>query len=218
MRLRLPSWRYLILGASLALTLNPLVAVLRWLIEYLFPMPELVKSQLGHLLESIPNVGTALLVLAIVPAICEEVAFRGFILSGLQRDYRPASALVLSAFLFGFLHVLMSLFQQLFNATLLGIVLGLLAMRSRSLLPGILFHVINNSMAIVMGQLGESRLGLRIATILFRDRAEGLYHWHWVVLATLISAALLVILYRDRGEKPIAEAMEHKSSSLAGFG
>ena len=58
------------------------------------------------------------------PAVCEELAFRGFILSGLEHRHRTRSAILLSALMFGFLHVLLSLFQQLFNATLLGIVLG----------------------------------------------------------------------------------------------
>ena len=47
------------------------------------------------------NVWVGLLVIAVVPAICEEVAFRGFILSGLEREYRPVTAIVLSALLFG---------------------------------------------------------------------------------------------------------------------
>jgi len=66
-------------------------------------------------------------IFALIPAICEEFAFRGFILSGLEREHRTGSAILLSALMFGFLHVLLSLFQQLFNATLLGLVLGLLA-------------------------------------------------------------------------------------------
>ena len=60
---------------------------------------------------------------------------------------------MLSALLFGFLHVLLSLFQQLFNATLLGMVLGLLAVRSRSLLPGIVFHFLNNGLALLLGSV-----------------------------------------------------------------
>ena len=74
-----------------------------------------------------------MVVVALVPAVCEEFAFRGFILSGLERQHRTRSAILLSALMFGFLHVLLSLFQQLFNATLLGIVLGLLAVRSQSI-------------------------------------------------------------------------------------
>ena len=78
------------------------------------------------------------------------MAFRGFIFSGLIRTYRTGTAIVLSAFLFGFLHVLLSLFQQLFGATLLGLVLGLIAVRSRSLWPGVLFHFINNAIGVLI--------------------------------------------------------------------
>ena len=45
----------------------------------------------------------------------------------------------------------MSIFQHLFNATLLGLVLGLLAVRSGSIVPGILFHALNNGRAVSMG-------------------------------------------------------------------
>src|SRR5262249_56391047 len=128
------------------------------------------------------NVWLGLLVIAVVPAICEEVAFRGFILSGLRRDYSTRSAIVLSAFLFGFLHVLLSLFQQLFNATLLGIVLGLLAVRSRSILPGILFHFLNNAMGVArgfwLGGAGQSP----IVGWIYRNPSEGLYHGVWLAL------------------------------------
>ncbi len=56
----------------------------------------------------------AVLVLALMPAITEEIAFRGYILSGLERSYRPGTAIILSAFLFAFLHAMISLFQQFF--------------------------------------------------------------------------------------------------------
>ena len=95
-------------------------------------------------------------VFALVPAICEEFAFRGFILSGLEHQHRTRSAILLSALMFGFLHVLLSLFQQLFNATLLGIVLGLLAVRSRSIVPGLIFHFLNNAIAVSQGFLAKA--------------------------------------------------------------
>ena len=103
-----------------------------------------------------------------MPAVCEEVAFRGFILSGLERRHRTRSAILLSALLFGFLHVLLSLFQQLFNATLLGLVLGLLAVRSRSIVPGIVFHFINNAWACGAGPDRAGR-GSRLVGWLYRN-------------------------------------------------
>jgi sodium transport system permease protein len=198
-RLFRPRARYVALAVGLALALNPLVNELRLIVDSLFPAPEFVKSQLGKMMEEVQkDFWLGLLVLAVVPAFCEEAAFRGFILSGFQRDYRDRSAIILSSLLFGFLHVLLSLFQQLFNATLLGLVLGLLAVRSGSLLPGVIFHFINNAAALLTSRIVEGRLGRSVVPWLYRDSTQGLYHWHWVVAGAIISALLLFVLYRDR--------------------
>src|SRR5262249_40034250 len=143
--------------------------------------------------------GAAIVVFALVPAVCEELAFRGFILSGLEHQHRTRSAILLSALMFGFLHVLLSLFQQLFNATLLGIVLGLLAVRSRSILPGIVFHFINNALGVVMGALTANPAQRSLAVWLYRNPSAQLYHWWWVALGALISASLLVWLWKGDG-------------------
>jgi sodium transport system permease protein len=200
--LRWPKPRHVAIAVGLVLALNPLAAELRVMVERLFPVSELIKPILAKLMASLPNFGVAFVVLALVPGICEEVAFRGFILSGLKRDYRVSSAILLSAFLFGFLHVLLSLFQQLFNSTLLGIVLGLLAVRSRSLLPGIVFHVINNGLALGLGVIAESGGSWPIVGVIFRDPAQGLYYWYWVTLGCLAAATLLWFLARNDGAEP----------------
>jgi sodium transport system permease protein len=152
------------------------------------------------------SLGTALVVFALIPAICEELAFRGFILSGLEREHRTRSAILLSALMFGFLHVLLSLFQQLFNATLLGIVLGLLAVRSQSILPGILFHFVNNALAVALGSFGDRSAGGSLAGWLYRDPAQGLYHGAWIVASVLLSGCLLYGLWKRKGEPPAREA------------
>ena len=142
----------------------------------------------------IHDLPTALLLFAVVPAICEEIAFRGFILTGLERGHNARTAIVMSALLFGFMHVLLSLFQQLFNATLLGLVLGLLAVRSRSILPGLVFHTINNGLAVVMGFWASSPSALRFAPWLYRNQGEGLYHYGIVATGVVVSGFLLTRL------------------------
>ena len=104
---------------------------------------------------------------------------------------------LISALLFGFLHVLVSLFHQLFNAAILGVVLGLLAVRSRSLLPGILFHFLNNALAMLMGRFIDDPALARVVPWVFRRPAEGFYHWHWIIASGLASAALLAALCRS---------------------
>ena len=152
LRLTWPPRRYFVLAIALALAVNPLVIELGHLVEYWFPISSVVQEALGRLMTESPSLWVAIGVFALLPAVCEEVAFRGFILSGLEHQRRTRSAILFSALMFGFLHMLLSLYQQLFNATLLGIVLGLLAVRSRSLLPGILFHFLNNALAITQAQ------------------------------------------------------------------
>lgn len=204
LRLYWPKGRHLALAIGLALSLNPLVNELRPWVEFLFPTPSFVRARLDQVLKTIPDLPTLLLLLAAIPAVCEEVAFRGYILSGLERGRRTRSAIVISALLFGFLHVLLSLFQQLFNATLLGLVLGLLAVRSGSLLPGIVFHFLNNALALVAVTLVADERGRRVASWVYRDREQILYHWHWVAAGTVVSALLLAVLNRD-GRKAAAK-------------
>ena len=104
--------------------------------------------------------------------------------------------------MFGFLHVLLSLFQQLFNATLLGIVLGLLAVRSRSILPGILFHFLNNAIAVARGYWRD-RFDRVIDRRLDLSQSDGrALSWGWIVASVLLSGGLLYMLFRERLDKP----------------
>jgi sodium transport system permease protein len=202
LRLNWPAPRYFALALALVVALNPLVNQLRHLVEHWFPISSLIKESLGRMMSQSPGLGVDLLVFALLPAICEELAFRGFILSGLEHQRRTHSAILLSALMFGFLHVLLSLFQQLFNATLLGIVLGLLAVRSRSLLPGILFHFLNNALAMTQGQWIGRLESAGLASWLYRNPAEGLYHGIWVALSLLVSSLLFLYLWKvDRPDR-----------------
>jgi len=202
LRLRWPTWRYLAIAVGLALAVNPLVREFGTLVEHLFPIPEATKAVLAKLLGGQLGLGVTLVAFALVPAVCEEVAFRGFILSGLESGHTTRSAVFYSSFLFAALHVLMSLYQQFFNAALLGIVLGYLAVRSRSLLPGVIFHAINNGLAVVIGWPGFEAPGW-----LFRDTANRLFAAPWLVLASLASVALLWALFRAEPDPPAIDGV-----------
>jgi sodium transport system permease protein len=214
LRLRWPRFRYLILGVVLPVALFPLVSELRVWVEWLFPTPDVAKHATAALQDLLTSAWVAWLVLAALPAISEEVAFRGFILSGLEHAYRPTWAIALSALLFGFMHVLLSLFTQLFNATLLGLILGLLAIKSRSLLPGIVFHLTNNTLGLFIGNLASSPSYERIATVLFLDPAKAVFRPAWVFVGTIISAVLIVLLVRETGDRKTAPAPEEHGAPI----
>jgi sodium transport system permease protein len=213
LRLYWPETRYLGLAVGLALSLNPLVTLLHVAVQYLFPMSQDLQSAVEKLMAGATDLPTTLLFFAVIPAVCEEFAFRGFILTGLERGHSTRTAILMSALLFGILHVLLSLFQQLFNATLLGIVLGLLAVRSRSIVPGIVFHLIHNGLAVAMGTWVTSETGRRFAPWLYRDPSRGLYHWWLVVVGLLVSVFLFNRLRQSGGTPdPVAEAHPDRPS------
>ncbi len=95
-----------------------------------------------------------LMVFAITPAICEEILFRGFVLSSLHR-YSATWAIVLSAALFGLMHVLTSnvlAIERFLPTTFMGIVLAWIALRTGSILPGILLHALHNGFLLTVGR------------------------------------------------------------------
>ncbi len=203
LRIAWPQTRYLLLAVGLVVALNPIVSELRLLVEWLFPISQKLRETLASLTSEGPGLIGTLGVLALLPAVCEEFAFRGYILSGLEQKRRVRSAIFLSALMFGFLHVLLSLFQQLFNATLLGVVLGLLAMRSKSILPGILFHFLNNAWAVSLPRLARMKEFEPVFGRVFRSPAEGLYHESFLVVSVIASSALIYYLWQIRFENRI---------------
>ncbi|WP_206445572.1 CPBP family intramembrane glutamic endopeptidase [Spirosoma sordidisoli] len=79
--------------------------------------------------------------------ILEEILLRGIITDGFLKRYSPTQAIVWSAVIFGVMHLNP---VQTVGATLLGLALGWLYYRTRSLWPCIFLHFVNNS----IGSLG----------------------------------------------------------------
>ena len=137
-----------------------------------------------------------MLVIAVVPAVCEELAFRGFILSGFRHLGHKWRAIIYSAVLFGLAH---GILQQSLIACLLGVVLGFLAVQSGSILPGIVFHVVHNTLG--GGQQphharDDPEFAVDQKTVLPADGGGCLFEWPLVVVGLL--AAVLVLMWFGR--------------------
>ena len=94
-----------------------------------------------------------ILCLAAAPAICEEFFFRGFLQNSIRQNSSAAMAVVSAALLFGLFHVIVKdvlFFERLIPSTLMGIVLGMVYERSGSVLPGMLLHLIHNSLLMAL--------------------------------------------------------------------
>lgn len=116
-------------------------------------MSDAQRELLERLSEQLMGGGTPVVVLLLViaasPAICEEVLFRGVLLRSLAGRVRTRTVVLVTALLFGAFH--MSAIRFVPTASL-GIVLALLAVRSGSLLPGILFHFLHNGIVVLLGR------------------------------------------------------------------
>lgn len=94
-----------------------------------------------------PSLAAVVLAVALAPAVCEEVLFRGALLRGLASRIPPAVALVIASAMFSLYHWKP---VQMLPTFTLGLVLGVLALRAGSILPSVIAHFLNNTMAIVV--------------------------------------------------------------------
>ncbi|MCX8128903.1 MAG: CPBP family intramembrane metalloprotease [Clostridia bacterium] len=141
----------LLLVFGIMLFALPIVGVLN-LINLL-----VIDSIFGRvILPDIPAAGNStelirnILIIAGSAAICEEVMFRGIIQRGMER-FGAVKAILISAFLFGLIHLD---FQRFLGTFLLGALIGFIVYRSNSLYSGMFAHFCNNSFAVLGGYMG----------------------------------------------------------------
>jgi len=94
-----------------------------------------------------------LVCLALTPAVCEEIFFRGFLLSAFRRSSRLWFAILGSALLFGVFHIVVPgalIYERMLPSTLLGILLAIICVRTGSLFPGMIMHGIHNGLLLTI--------------------------------------------------------------------
>lgn len=146
--------------------------------QHLIPMSQEAQRELLRLLAppSGPrSLAVDLLVLALLPALCEEALFRGVLLRALAPHSRGA-ALLVSSLAFGAFHFAIYKFVP---TTLLGLFLGALMLRAGTLWAPIVAHFVNNALVVVL-----LRAGLQ--------EPPGA-HSSWLPLWLVVSVSVLVL-------------------------
>jgi membrane protease YdiL (CAAX protease family) len=91
--------------------------------------------------------------IAVFPAVCEEILFRGVVLPSLVPRMGAMVAVLASALLFGVIHLDFAgdaaAFTRIPFAILVGVGLGLLRVRTGSLVPPIVGHAVLNTITFV---------------------------------------------------------------------
>ena len=125
--------------------------------------------------------------IALLAPILEELLFRGAIQGVLLRAQdKPWIAILISSLIFGVVHMNPA---QIPFAFLLGMMFGWLYYRTGSLLPGIIGHVLNNSVAAVnMILYGNTTIEEQIE--------NPLTMWVWAVVA--VATCYVAVLWLDK--------------------
>jgi membrane protease YdiL (CAAX protease family) len=174
-----------------------------WLLELSlsFPYPESMRGFVETLKQQ-EDIGNALMqrflnveglgwlafnlvFLAVVPAICEELLFRGALMAVLQKLFRNKHIVVMiTAIVFSAIHMQ---FFSFFSRFALGLVLGYATIYSGSLFPAIAAHFVNNAFSVVGYYFSDQKEIDKIGTT---DN-------YWVLfLATFVALAAIVAMRR----------------------
>jgi sodium transport system permease protein len=115
-----------------------------------------LDRKLRGLIHSQSSLQIALL-LGVLPALCEEVFFRGFVLSGFRSGFsgRGAAvrAVVASAACFALFHILPERWLPTF---VMGVILAWLTIRTGSIWPGVVVHAFNNASVVLAEKHGPA--------------------------------------------------------------
>src|SRR5262249_49405320 len=93
------------------------------------------------------------LCMGVVPAVLEELFFRGLLFGALRQATSARTAVIASAACFGLFHLVRQLIpvESGLNGFLLGLLLGWLAWKTGSVVPGLLLHAVHNGTLLLLG-------------------------------------------------------------------
>lgn len=97
----------------------------------------------------------AMIAVGVLPAILEELLFRGALLEGLRRELPLRTALIMSALLFALMH---GMLEGLPAHIAIGFVLGLLAIRQNSLQLPMVYHFTHNASTLLLSMYLQKML------------------------------------------------------------
>lgn len=175
------------------LALQPVV---QWMaqINRGLPLPETVRmfeqtqmELIRTVLESGLGVSFNLIMLAVIPGLCEELLFRGYTQRQFERATGPIGGIVLSGVLFGLYHLRPS---QLLPLVALGLYLAYLVWRTGSLWPAVLVHMAHNGLAVVMARYAQEHPTYDLETL-----EQASLPWPVVAAGFAIFGGVLYVLH-----------------------
>lgn len=171
----------------------------------LIPMPEFVKTMFLDALGD-PNIYT-FTTLVIVAPILEELIFRGIMLGGLLTRYSPLKSILISSLLFSFVHLNP---WQFIAAMISGLFLGWIYYKTRSVVPTIIMHSVNN----LVGFLAIAKYGKESIDNSLVQIAGGTVNAAVIIIGSMLVFVGSVYLLQKQFAKDEMAIISEKSLSV----
>ena len=211
LRLRPCRWSMAAAAILMALCLHPLVMGITSVVIQIYPPSSELASMDGlmkQIVAGAPGLWAILLVFAIAPAVLEELAFRGFILSGMQSLRNDWKAILLTSLLFGVAH---SVLQQSIVTFFVGVVLGIIAVRTGSLIPCMLYHAMHNGISVVLSRSDASALDGPFGGFLASHDGVHVQYATWPAVALTALGLLLIVWLWRHGRHSVGPSEQVRS-------
>lgn len=168
----------------------PIGWMLGWLQTFVLKIPEEFLGNLQGLLTAATpqRLAWLLLLVAVTPAICEELVFRGVLLQGLAKEWTMPRAVAVSALVFGAFHLSFETAIRFLPTLWLGLLFGYVVWHTRSLYASMLMHFLNNAVAVLL----VSSVGLQGLV----TTASGEPKWEIMLVSLPLFVAGLLLLPR----------------------
>lgn len=121
---------------------------------------------------------TIILTMVVFAPIGEEIVFRGFLQRILEKAWKdPTKAVLITSMFFSIIHLNPYWLIQIY---LWGVVLGYLAFQTRSIIPGIILHGLNNSASLLLNSTGLN--------------IDNVYSWHGHVSPIFLFCSIVCLV------------------------
>ncbi|MCI9260376.1 MAG: CPBP family intramembrane metalloprotease [Romboutsia sp.] len=168
---------------------------------YLFPQNMEVAEALTDAIIIKDNLVLNLAIVALMPAICEEIFFRGFIFTSFKGKSSSKIAIITSGILFGFMHMD---FLRIIPTSILGIIFAYTVYKSESIFIAMILHFINNGIAVLVSHYPNSEL-VKMSSFIELD-FKNLNIGKFIILIC-ISTVFIIIgmrLFKNKSEKEVS--------------
>lgn len=153
-----------------------------FLIDFVMSKLSFLPDWMGATFDVLQSGWLGIICISVLGPVLEEMLFRGAITKVLLQKYSPVKAVILSALIFGIFHINPA---QVVGAVLSGVLFAWLYYKTGSLVPGILIHILNNSLSVF--------LSLHYPDVEYTSDLLGELTY-WICLA--VAVALLAVSYK----------------------